>query len=66
MRCYFMRNGHIATFQEFSDLSDEEATNRSYQLCYEMKDNFDGFELWDGARMIIKRTRPNDLEPKTG
>jgi hypothetical protein len=54
MRCYFMRDGPIATFEELPDFSDEEAVYKAYCLFSERKDKFDGFEVWDGARVIAR------------
>jgi hypothetical protein len=64
VRCYFMRRGHIAAVQELSGLFDQEATNRSHNLFSELKEKFDGFELWDRARMLIQHPKPSDLSPK--
>lgn len=56
MRCYFMRDGHIASVEELPGLSDEEAVARSQRLFEERKAEFhyDGFEVWLLARMIIQ------------
>jgi hypothetical protein len=66
MRCYFMRGGDIASAEELTGLSAEEATDKSYQLFFDRRDGcdgFDGFELWDGARMIRQyASRPGTLK----
>jgi hypothetical protein len=66
MRCYFMRDGNIASFEELLGLSDGEARDKAYQLFFERKDGFDGFEgfeLWDGTRMITQHpNRPSALK----
>jgi hypothetical protein len=53
MRCYFIRGGHIADVDKLADLSDDEAIARAQALFSERKDLFEGFELWDGARVLI-------------
>jgi hypothetical protein len=63
MRCYFMRGGHIAAVEDILDLSDAEATARAHLLFSELKDSFDGFELWDLSRVITRYSEPT---PETG
>jgi hypothetical protein len=58
MRCYFMRGGHIASVEELPGLSDEEAMAKADALFSERKHLFDGFELWDRARVIVRRPEP--------
>ncbi len=58
MRCYFMRDGDIAAFEEFPGLTDEEATARANLLFSERKHLFEGFELWDRTRLIIRYILP--------
>ena len=57
MQCFFMRGGHIASVKELFGLSDKEATETAHHLFSELEDSFDGFELWDRSRVII-RFRP--------
>jgi hypothetical protein len=52
MWCYFMRGGHIAAFEELTGLSDEAATTKADALLSERKHLFEGFELWDGTRVV--------------
>ena len=50
MRCYFMRDGHIAGVELLDVNSDEEAIEKSKALFEERKSKFEGFEVWDRAR----------------
>jgi hypothetical protein len=54
MRCYFMRGGHIVDVQELPGLSNEEATAKAHALFLEREHLFEGFELWDRTRLVIK------------
>jgi hypothetical protein len=58
MRCYFMRDGHIAGVEELPDLSDEEAVVKGRQLFEARKAQFsyDGFEVWKLAQVLIQYT----------
>ena len=53
MRCYYVRGGHIVDVDEVSGPSDEEAIGKAQALFSEREDLFEGFELWDGARVLI-------------
>jgi hypothetical protein len=53
MRCYYVRGGRIVDVDKLTELSDEEAIAKAHVLFSERKDLFEGFELWDGARMLI-------------
>jgi len=55
MRCYLMKNGHIQAVEELPGLWDEEAIEKSRRLFEaKSKGQFDGFEVWDRARVVIK------------
>lgn len=56
MRCYFMKGGHIAAVEVLLGLNDEEALEKSRELFAARKDefNYDGFEVWEQARKIIR------------
>jgi hypothetical protein len=58
MRCYFMRCGHIVDVQELRGLSNEEATAKAHALFLERTHLFEGFELWDHTRLVIKYSAP--------
>jgi hypothetical protein len=63
MRCYFMRGGHIVDVEELPGLSDEEATAKAHALFLERKPLFEGFELWERTRFLIRFPRPGSDEP---
>ncbi len=54
MQCYFMRGGRIEVVEELPGLSDEEAIAKAHALFSERKHSFEGFELWDRARVLIR------------
>jgi hypothetical protein len=46
MRCFFIKNRHIAGVAELFSLSPEEARLEAYQLYLERVSLYDGFEVW--------------------
>jgi hypothetical protein len=54
MRCYLMRSGHIEKVEELPGLSDRQAIEKAHAIFEASKHRFDGFELWDRARVIIR------------
>ncbi len=60
MRCYFMRDGHIASVEELPGLSDEEAIEKGRELFEARKAQkaFDGFEVWKLEKMLIQHPPP--------
>ena len=58
MRCYFMRGGHIEAVEELPGLADEEAITKAHALFAERRHSFEGFELWDRTRVIIRHPEP--------
>ena len=59
MWCYFLHGGHMAGVEVLpSGLSDEDAIARAHLLSSRRKGPFDGFELWDGARLVIRHPDP--------
>jgi hypothetical protein len=58
MRCYFMRGGHIEAVEELAGLSDEQALAKAHALFSERKHKFEGFELWNRARVIVRHPEP--------
>jgi hypothetical protein len=64
MRCYFMRDGHIEAVEELPGLSDEEAIAKAHALFSERKHLFEGFEVWDRTRVLIRHPEsaaPNNV-----
>ncbi len=57
MWCYFIRGGQIADVDQLTELSDEEAIAKAHALFSERKNVFEGFELWDGARVLTGHPR---------
>ena len=54
MRLFLMRAGHIASVEELPGLSDEEAIAKAHVLFSERKRLYEGFELWDRTRVLIR------------
>jgi hypothetical protein len=51
--CYFLRDGHIAGVEMLPlGLSDEDAITRAHTLSSKRKGPFDGFEVWERARLV--------------
>jgi hypothetical protein len=65
VRLYFMKGGHIAGVEAdaLQDLSDQQAINKARELFAARKDEFDGFKVWQGARMVIQEPPPDDKPP---
>jgi hypothetical protein len=60
MRCYFIRNGHIVGVGMLPPgFSDQDAIARAHKLSAKRKGPIDGFEVWDGARLVIKYSGPS-------
>jgi hypothetical protein len=68
MRCYFMRGGHIAGVEAIPGLPDDETVRRTRELFEERRQSFayDGFEVWDLARMVFQYPAPVDDKPRDG
>jgi hypothetical protein len=57
MRCYFIRDGQVVGVAMLpSGLSDQDAIARAHKLSAKRSGRVDGFEVWDGARLIIKHS----------
>ena len=63
MRCYFIRDGHFRDVEIISDAaSDAETIQLAIEIFYERLDRvgeepYDGFELWDGSRVVHRHMR---------
>ncbi len=65
MRCYFLRDGHIAGVEILPPgLSDEDAIARAHTLSLKHKGPFDGFEVWDRARVVFRQPDPFARPPR--
>jgi hypothetical protein len=54
MRCYFMRAGQIQAIEELPGMADDEAIAKAHALFSERRHSFEGFELWDRSRVLIR------------
>ncbi len=56
MRCYFLRDGHIAAVEVLSDVSGDDDAIKQACVLYvaRLRESFDGFEVWDGARKLYR------------
>ena len=64
MRCYFMRGGRIEAIEELNGLSDDAALAKAHALFSARKHSFEGFELWNRSRVIIRHPEqavPNNV-----
>jgi hypothetical protein len=61
MRCYFLARGHIRAVEILATSSDCEAISQANALLRRHQDKFDGFEIWDFARLV----RPYEREAPT-
>jgi hypothetical protein len=53
-----MCGGRIEAVEEFPGLSDEQALAKAHALFSERKHKFEGFELWNRSRVIIRHPEP--------
>ena len=56
MRCYFMKDGHIAGVEYLIQTDDEERVSEAHKI-FNTKGKprgADGFEVWDGPRFIYR------------
>ena len=60
MRCYFMKKGHITAVETLDGLSDAEAVEKFREMIAARNDkaNYDGFEVWDRARVVFQYPPP--------
>ena len=59
MRCYFLRDGHIAGVEIAATpappgFSDRDAIARAHILSSKRKGPLDGFEVWDSGRAVLR------------
>jgi hypothetical protein len=58
MRCYFIGDGHIEAVEELPGLADDEAIAKARALFLERKNLYQGFEVWDRARVLLPHREP--------
>jgi hypothetical protein len=59
MRCYFLRDGHLAGVEMLPPgFSDEDAIARAHILSSKRKGPLDGFEVWERGRAIVRHPDP--------
>jgi hypothetical protein len=57
MRCYFIRDEQIMGVAMLpTGLSDQDAIARAHALCAKRRGPIAGFEVWDGARLVIRHS----------
>ncbi len=66
MRCYFIREGHIADVEMLTGLSDQDAIAKAHMLFSARGRQFDGFEVWDRARVVMRYPDPFAAERQPG
>jgi hypothetical protein len=54
MRCYFLRDGHIAAVEELPGLSDAEAIAKARILFSEREHLFETVEVWERTRIVFR------------
>lgn len=53
----FIRNDHVVGVDMLPPgLSDQDAIAKAHKLSAKRKGPIDGFEVWDGARLVIKHS----------
>ena len=58
MRCYFIKDGHIAASRELPDLLDQDLLEQIKTAFEDERGSYDTFEVWEQTRMIYQRTPP--------
>ena len=68
MRCFFMRSGHIVSVEAMPGLSDDETIKQAWAVFVERQagSNYDGFEVWDLARMVFQYPAPRADKSQDG
>src|SRR5215469_7469264 len=54
MRCYLLRNGHIAAVEVLNGESDQAAIEKARAVFETHKTEYEGFELWAGPRFVYR------------
>jgi hypothetical protein len=60
MRCYFLCGRRVVGVAMLPvGLSEEETIARAHKLSANRRRPIDGFEVWDGSRLVIRHLAPN-------
>ena len=56
MRCYFLRNGHIAGVVILEGITKDHAAIRTGSALFldRVHERFEGFEIWDRERLVFR------------
>ena len=56
MRCYFMKNGHIAAVEVLEEGIEDGAAIKVGGVLFlaRIRDGFEGFEIWDRERVVFR------------
>lgn len=67
MRCYFMRNGHIAAVEVLEEGSDDKAAIKQGSALFvaRLRQGFEGFEIWDRERVVFRYPEEDGLTGPT-
>lgn len=69
MRCYFMRNGHIASVEILEDVTDDAAAIKigGAHFARRRDEGFEGFEIWERERVVFRYPEDeNRTDPTAG
>ena len=58
MRCFFIKGGHVAGVEELPGLTAAQAIEMARKLYEARKEEFEGFEVWDGDRALYLFPEP--------
>jgi hypothetical protein len=53
MHCFFFRNGHVVAVELLAGLLDQDAMAKANSLFSRRSAQFEGFEIWERARMVF-------------
>jgi len=66
MRCYLYRGGHIAGVEVLAAESDDALIRQARAIFEKRGKEFDGFEVWDHARIVYQYPEPPHQPAHTG
>ena len=60
MRCHFIRDGNVVGVAMLPPgVPDQLSIERAHKQSAKRRGRIDGFEVWDGARLVIKYLAPS-------